>query len=317
MAEKKTTKLRKLIESNNMPVITTVAVALQAKMAEAAGFEAVSMAGAAAIAMVLGLSDTGLVTMTEMAENAQRIANSVNIPLIADCDTGFGNALNARRTVQSMIQAGVAGIHVEDQVAPKRCGFTKGKELISVEEAVGKYRAIVDMRNEMDKDFFIIARTDGRTAVGGSLEEAIKRAKAYKEEGGVDAIYVEAVQSIDEIKQIRAAVKGPLFCTTGAINPLPSIQQLKELGLNFILGNPISDVGNVAIWDMLVAIKQRGPEVLIEWQRAHKNHPLIWPNFFDLVGFPEVQKLEQKYLPAEAQAKYDKSQGIYDPRTRK
>jgi 2-methylisocitrate lyase-like PEP mutase family enzyme len=155
MKTKKSTRLRQLINRGEVLFRPLVAIPLQAQLAEAAGFEVIGISGAYTAAHILGLPDAGMITMTEMVENAQRICNAVNIPVIADGDTGFGNAINVRRTVQSMIQAGAAGVFIEDQVAPKRCGYVKGKEIISLEEAVGKFRAAVDARNELDKDFII------------------------------------------------------------------------------------------------------------------------------------------------------------------
>ncbi|MDH5364069.1 MAG: isocitrate lyase/PEP mutase family protein, partial [Dehalococcoidia bacterium] len=152
MAKKKSAVLRELIEREAILLRPCVAIALQAKMAEAVGFDALGISGSHTANHILGLPDAGLITMTEMVENIQRICNVVSIPVMADCDTGFGNAINVRRTVQSVVQAGAAGLFIEDQVAPKRCGFVKGKELISVEEAVGKFRAAVDARNELDPD---------------------------------------------------------------------------------------------------------------------------------------------------------------------
>ncbi len=320
MTKKKSTVLKELILSyhqrKKILIRPTVATALQAKMAEAVGFEALSISGANSCAQILGLPDAGLITMTEMAENIQRICNAVKIPVMSDCDTGFGNAINVRRTVQSVIQAGAAGLFIEDQRAPKRCGFVKGKEVISLEEAVGKYRAAVDVRNELDPDFIIMARTDARTAVGGSLEEAIKRAKAYREEAGVDAIYVEALQSREEIKQFRAAVDGPLMASTNAIKPRPTAQELQEMGMSIFHGIMFFKVGNAAMWDMLVTIKQRGPDAFMEWEEKNKDHPMAALNQFDLVGFPQVIEWEKKYLPPEDLSKYDKSLGVYDPRSR-
>jgi len=314
MAKKKSAVLRELIEREAILLRPCVAIALQAKMAEAVGFEALGISGSHTASHILGLPDAGLITMTEMVENIQRICNAVSIPVMADCDTGFGNAINVRRTVQSVIQAGAAGLFIEDQVAPKRCGFVKGKELISVEEAVGKYRAAVDARNELDPDFIIMARTDGRTAVGGSLEEAIRRAKAYQEEAMVDVIYVEALQSKEEIKEVRAALDGPLACSTQAIQPHPTLQELQALGMCLTLGIMFFEVGNVAMWDMLVAMKHRGLDPWIEWREKTKDHPMGGFGVFDLVGFPKVREWEERYLPKEEYlAKYDKSLGLYEP----
>jgi len=310
---KKSKVLRELINRKEILYRVGVALALDAKMAEAIGFEAVSISGANFASQVLGLPDAGLITMTEVAENARRIANAVNIPVMMDCDTGFGNAINVRRTVREMIQAGVDGMFIEDQLAPKRCGFVVGKELVSIEEAVGKYRAAVDARDELDPDFIIMARTDSRTAVGGSLEEAITRSKAYKE-AGVDISYVEALQSREEIKAVRAAVPGHLAVSVQAIRPLPTLQELEDLGCCMTLSNMFFHVGNVAKWDMLVEMKKRGLEPLNEWTEKYRNHPAAWPRIFELVGFSQVREWEEKYLsPDRLKTKYEESQGLFEP----
>lgn len=313
MVKKTSTVLRDLIGRGEVLFRPLVAIPLQAQMAEAVGFEVVGISGAYTAAHILGLPDAGMITMTEMVENVRHICNAVNIPVMADGDTGFGNAINVRRTVESMIRAGAAGMFIEDQVAPKRCGFVKGKEIIPIEEAVGKFQAAVDVRNELDKDFIIMARTDGRTAVGGSLEEAIRRANAYREEAGVDIIYVEAVQSREEIKQIRAAVDGPLACSFWDIEPYPTLQELQELGLCMTLGLMFFEAGFVAWWDMLVGLKEHGMEYWFEWREKVKDHPMSWQRVYDLVGFPAVRGWEEKYLPKEQLEKYGESAGLYDP----
>ena len=315
MRTKKSAVLRELIERHEIVLRPNVALALQAKMAEAAGFETIGISGSHTAAHILGLPDVGLMTMTEMVENVHRICNAVNIPVMADCETGYGNAINVRRAVQSMLRAGAAGVFIEDQVSPKRCGFVKGKELISVEEAVGKLRAAVDARNELDKDFIIMARTDARTAVGGSLEEAIRRAKVYREEAGVDVMYIEAIQSREEIRQARAALEGPLACSVQAVQPPPTLQELQELGMCMTLGIQFFMVGYVAWWDMLVALKQHGLEPWNEWREKTKDHSMSWFGVFDLLGFPKIREWEEKYLPKERLDKYEKSMGLYEPRT--
>lgn len=317
MLKSKSKVLRELIEREEILFRPNVAIALQAKMAEALGFEAVGVSGAHTAAHIFGLPDAGLITMTEAVENIRRICNAVTIPVMPDCDTGYGNAINVRRTVQLVIQAGAAGLFIEDQVAPKRCGFVKGKEVIPVEEAVGKFRAAVDVRNELDKDFVIMARTDARTAVGGSLEEAIRRAKAYREEAGVDVVYVEALQSREEIKKVRSVLDGPLACSSDAIQPQPTLKELQELGMCTTVGLSFFQVGYVAMWDMLAAMKEHGLDPWIEWSNKTKGHPVAGYRLFDLVGFPKVQEWEEKYLPKEYLDKYDKSMGLYDPHLRR
>ena len=309
----KTKVLRELINRKKILYRVAVAIALDAKMAEAVGFEAVSISGSNFASQVLGLPDAGLITMTEVVENARRIASAVNIPVMVDCDTGFGNAINVRRTVQEMIRAGIAGLFIEDQLAPKRCGFVVGKELISIEEAVAKYRAACDVRDEMDPDFVIMARTDGRTAVGGSLEEAITRSIAYKE-AGVDISYVEALQSREEVKAVRAVVPGHLAVSVQAIRPLPTLQELEDLGCCMTLSNMFFQVGNVAKWDMLVEMKKHGLEPFNEWWEQHRGHPAAFPRYFELVGFSQVREWEEKYLsPERLKSKYEESQGLFEP----
>ena len=307
---KKSTVLRNLINEKKILFRPLVAIALQAKMAEAVGFRVLGISGAYTAAHILGMPDAGLVTMTEMVENTRRICNAVNIPVIADGDTGHGNAINVRRTVQEVIQAGAAGMFLEDQVSPKRCGFVQGKEVISLEEAIGKIKAAVDVRNELDKDFIIMARTDARTAAGGSLEEAITRARAY-ELAGADVIYVEAIESREEIKIIRSNIKGPLACSAWNIKPYPSLKDLQDLGLCMTLGVMFFEAGLVADWDMLSTLKNHGLEYWYEWRNGVKDHPASWQKIYDLVGFPKIKELEGKYLPQENMVKYERSSGLY------
>jgi len=313
MATKKSTELRRLIEAEEILVRPGIAIAIHAQICEALGYKAVGLSGANMAAHVLGLPDAGLITATEVVENARRVANAVNIPVIVDCDTGFGNAINVRRTVRDVIQSGAAGLFFEDQVAPKRCGFVKGKQILSVEEAVGKYRAAVDMRNEMDPDFVIIARTDARTSVGGGMDEVIRRATAYRE-AGVDMLYIEALQSVGEIKRVRAEVDGPITATFRAIEPAPSLAEMQDYGLAMTSSTMAFKVGLVAMWDLLTDMKSRGLDPYNEFMERVKDHPLGGFGGFDLSGFPEVVEMENRYLPKEQMEKYDDTIGLYDPR---
>lgn len=314
MIKKKSTVLRELINRKEILYRVGVAIALDAKMAEANGFEAVGISGANFAGQVLGLPDAGLITMTEVVENARRICNAITIPAMVDLDTGFGNAINVRRTVREAILAGVSGFFIEDQVAPKRCGFLVGKELLDTEEAIGKFRAAVDARDELDPDVIVMARTDARTAVGGNLQEAIDRSKAYKEEGGVDVSYVEALQTREEIAAVRKGVPGHLAVSIQAIRPLPTLQELEDLGCCMTLSNMFFHVGTVAKWDMLVEMKKRGLEPYHEWVEQHRGHPAAWPRIFERVGFSQVREWEEKYLsPERMKAKYGQSQGLFEP----
>jgi 2-methylisocitrate lyase-like PEP mutase family enzyme len=176
---------------------------ITARMIEQAGFSAVYMTGAGTAAM-LGYPDYGLVTMSEMVDNAGRIAASVSVPVIADADTGYGNELNVVRTVREYEQRGVAGIHIEDQGFPKKCGHLENKVVIPLEDYVAKIRAAVSAKR--DRDFLIIARTDARAVVG--FEEAVRRANAALD-AGADMAFVEAPESLEEVAAVPRLVRGP------------------------------------------------------------------------------------------------------------
>jgi 2-methylisocitrate lyase-like PEP mutase family enzyme len=311
--EKKSTRFRRLLERREFFIKLGVGTAQQAQLAERAGFKVAAISGAMTSTTILGLPDAGFITLTELVENTERICRAVEIPVMVDCDTGFGNAINVRRTVGSVIRAGAAGLFIEDQVAPKRCGFVKGKEIISLEEAVGKYRAAVDARNELDPDFVIMARCDARGAVGGSLEEVIRRGKAYFD-AGVDIFYAEALQSREEIKQVRSALGDRwFFCTTFAITPPVRQKEMEELGLCMGLCL-IGQIGLYATYDFLMELKEQGLDADIELREKQKKHPLGFFGLFDVAGFPRVAEWEKKYLSPGTLKKYDESIGMYDPR---
>ena len=311
--EKKSTVLRRLLNGPGCLRVMFGSVAHHAQLAEYAGFKAFGLSGSKVSSWLYGLPDAGYLTQTELVENVRNICNAVKIPVLVDADTGHGNALGARRTVQLLIQAGAGGCFIEDQKAPKRCGFVKGKQLISIEEAAGKYRAVCDLRDELDPDFIIMARTDARGAVGGSLEECIRRGKAYKE-AGVDVLYVEALQSREELRAFREAIPNILFrVTESAIKPPMTAKEKDESGM-CMTSIHFANVGTVSMYDFLVDFRERGEEAWNEFNEKTKKHPLGGLGVFDLTGFPAVVKLEEKYLPKEELDKYSEpSLGLYDP----
>jgi 2-methylisocitrate lyase-like PEP mutase family enzyme len=202
-------KLRLLLAEGRLVVAPGAVDCITGRLIDQAGFPAAYMTGAGAAA-TMGYPDYGLLTMTEMVANASRIANSISVPLIADCDTGFGNELNAFRAIQEYERCGVAAVHLEDQVFPKRCGHVDNKEIVSREDYIAKIRAASAARRS--KDFCIIARTDARAVIG--FEEAIHRANEALA-NGADVAFVEAVQTMDEMEAVPKLVKGPCllnFC---------------------------------------------------------------------------------------------------------
>lgn len=241
-------ELRQLLAGDAIVVAPGVFDGLSAKIAEAAGFPALYVSGGA-ISRGMGYPDIGLVTFTEMVKRLEEIRAVTTVPLVVDADTGYGNAINVIRTVRAYEQAGAAALHLEDQVAPKRCGHYEGKEVVSRHEMVQKIRAAVDARQ--DPDFIIIARTDARDVLG--LDEAIERAHAYAE-AGADMIFVESPASVEEIQRIaREVTEVPLLINMfwGGKTPLVPPAELEAMGYKLMIVP--SDLQRAAIRAMQLA----------------------------------------------------------------
>jgi 2-methylisocitrate lyase-like PEP mutase family enzyme len=224
-------RLRTLLRQDGMVVAPGAYDCITARLIEQAGFAAVYMTGAGTAAS-LGYPDFGLVTMSEMVGNAGRIAAAVGVPVIADADTGYGNELNVVRTVQDYERAGVAGIHIEDQVSPKRCGHLDDKEIVPREDWLAKIRAAAASRQ--DPDFLIIARTDSRAMAG--FEEAIARANAALD-AGADMAFVEAPQTLEEIAAVPKLVKGPCLLNVvwGGKTPQIDLREAETMGFKLAI----------------------------------------------------------------------------------
>ena len=261
--------------------------ALSARLVEQAGFDAVYMTGFGTTASLIGRPDVGLLSGAEMVDNARRIAAAVDVPVIADADTGYGNALNVVRTVQLYEQAGVAGIQLEDQVMPKKCGHMSGKALIGVDEMAGKVHAAAAARR--DPDLVIVARTDA-VAVHG-LDDAISRARTYAE-AGADVLFVEAPTSEADIERVATELAGlaPLVFNwaEGGRTPPLSLERMTELGFSLVL-YPIGTLlaATAGMRSLLETLRRDGVPSL-------QGLP-SFGEFTDLIGLPEVQDLEQRF----------------------
>jgi carboxyvinyl-carboxyphosphonate phosphorylmutase len=279
--------LRKLLDGTE-PILAPGAYdALSARLIEAAGFSAVYMTGFGTSASLLGRPDVGLLGMSEMVDNARRIVEAVEVPVIADADTGYGNPLNVIRTVHEYERAGVAAIHIEDQVAPKKCGHMEGKQLIPADEMVAKLRAAVEARRT---DLVLIARTDARAVEG--LEAALERARRYRE-AGADMIFFEAPQSESEIQSVAESLRDvPLLFNwaEGGKTPPLGYARLRELGFRIIIF-PLSALlaATRGVREVLATIRQDGTPTaaLAELPR--------FGEFLDFIGLPEIQRLEQRF----------------------
>jgi len=246
-------KFSAMLKSGKMIVAPGAIDCITGKLIDQAGFEAAYMTGAGTSA-TLGYPDYGLITMTEMVANASRIANSISIPLISDADTGYGNELNMFRTVQEFERAGVAAIHVEDQVFPKRCGHLENKELVSREDYVAKIRAAAAAKRT--PDFTIIARTDARAVAG--FDEAIARAQLALA-NGADAVFVEAPQTMEEVEKVPRLVKGPclLNMVRGGKTPEIALGDAERMGyaISILPGLLLGNI--IAICDQTLAETKR------------------------------------------------------------
>jgi 2-methylisocitrate lyase-like PEP mutase family enzyme len=211
------------------------------------------------------------------------------------------------RTLREYIGAGVAGLHMEDQVNPKRCGHVAGRLVIPIEEAVGKIRAAVDTRNELDPDFVIVARTDARGASGGSLDEAIRRANAYLE-AGADLAFVEGPTSADEVQRICRDVKGRVFYNMTGVSPRFTLAEMRDLGIAVCISpNAMLRSALGAMHDLAVQMKAEGPAAETKFMEAFKQHPL--GDLHTFAGFDQVRAWEREYLGEEAMKKYADSVG--------
>ncbi len=282
-----TQKLRQLLERPEIMVIPGIYDCLGAKLAEQLGFEVIATSGFGIAASTLGLPDYGLLTATEMFYSVGRIAQSVNIPLIADLDTGYGNALNVMRTVKDAVQLGLAGILLEDQEWPKKCGHFEGKRVIPTAEHAGKIRAAVQARGE--SNLAIIARTDARAPLG--LQEAIDRGRAYIA-AGADILFVEAPQSVEELKAIVAAFPDvPLVANMieGGKTPQLSASELQQLGFKIVFF-PVTTL--LAATQVMTACLR---QLKAQGTTANLKDLVSFKDFQELIGVSKYLQIEQQF----------------------
>jgi carboxyvinyl-carboxyphosphonate phosphorylmutase len=270
--------------------------ALSARLVEGAGFEAVYMTGFGTSASLLGRPDVGLLTFSEMVDNARRLVQAVKVPVIADADNGYGNPINVVRTVKEYEAAGVSAVHIEDQVIPKKCGHLEGKQVIDASEMVEKVRAAVEARHA--EEFVIIARTDARAVEG--MDGALERASLYRD-AGADALFVEAPRSEEEVSAVAEAFPDvPLlfnWLEGGETPPVP-LERLKELGFGLIIF-PLSAMlaATRAIRETLAKIHADGSPISVMEDRL-----LPFEEFTDLIGLPEIEDLEERFEDKEVRA---------------
>jgi carboxyvinyl-carboxyphosphonate phosphorylmutase len=284
---KKTTLFKKLMLDEEILVMPGAHDALSAKVIEQVGFKAVTMGGYAASAASLAKPDVSLLTLTEYVNIARNIIQAVDIPLFVDGDTGHGNVTNVQRTVRVFENAGVAGLFIEDQVFPKRCGHMEGKQIIPALEMVAKIKAAVDAR--VDEDLVIMARTDA-IAVSG-IDEAIERGNRYAE-AGADLIFVEAPTSKEEMMRINSEINAPMNAIQieGGKTPMLTVKELEELGFNVVV------YPNVTVYATAWALRQLWEGLKKNGSTKHYQDNIIpFDEFNTLVGLDKIRELESFY----------------------
>jgi 2-methylisocitrate lyase-like PEP mutase family enzyme len=296
MTERMTTRLKQLIGGGRCIVAPGVADAFGARMVAMEGFEACYMTGFGTSLTRLGMPDIGLLTMGEMVDNAARIADACAMPLVADADTGYGNPMNVRRTIREYERAGVAGVHLEDQSWPKRCGHLAGKRVVPIAEMEAKLKAAVDSRR--DGDFVVIARTDAIAVEG--FDAALERAERYRA-AGADMLFVEAPTSMQQLETVGARLRGtPLLFNMAASGKTPDLDNATMARLGFrlaIFPNWLLLAAIPAMRRMLRELKTKGSVADIRGEVA------TFKEFTEIAGLPEVQELEARYgLPEDQRA---------------
>ena len=281
-------KIRKLVYDKSKPLVFPgVYDAITARIAEKTGFEAMFQTGYGTSAALLGMPDYGFIGPTETIENSRRICRAVSAPVIVDADTGYGNPLSVWKLVNELESIGAAGVFLEDQKWPKRCGHMSGKEVVSKEEYGEKLRAALDARKS--KDFVVVARTDSRATEG--LEAAIKRGLYYKDIGA-DAIFIEAPKSFEEMRKIGKSIDAPLVANMieGGATPMSSSSDLNKIGFNLIL-YPLSVLyaNTFATMEVLKQLRKKGTTSGV------KDRLVSFDQFNEIVELARFKKMENRY----------------------
>ena len=278
-------KLRKILKKNKLHIMPCCYDPLSAKMIEQAKFDLSFMSGFATAAAKLGLPDTGLISYGEVIDQGRNICDSVNIPIIGDGDTGYGNAINIRRTVRGFYKAGFAAVMIEDQVSPKRCGHTRGKQVVALDEAIGRIKAAVDEKKS-GSDILIMARTDARFDHG--LDEAITRMKKFQELGA-DILFIEGPKNKNEMIEICNKLTGikMINLVEGGDTPLLKPKELESMGFN-IAAYPLT----------ILSAAMKATKIVLENFQNNKNNKNMLMSFSEMqkiIGFDDYFKLEKKY----------------------
>jgi len=308
--QQKRQKFRELLSRESLTVMPGGFSPLYARLAEQAGFESFFLAGSQLSAFLYGVPDNGIIGLRELADHARHMAARTDIPIFIDADTGFGNAVNVHFTVQECMRAGVAALQIEDQEAPKKSGTAAGRRCIPLAEAVGKIQAAIAARDELDPDFAICARCDAIGAEDGSFEDALKRCIAYVRDGGADFVWLNSVETRDQLRRACAEIPAPVLTIWGGSDAPPTLPEYEELGVRIALYPVMAATSGLhAAWELLCDFKARGTVALRDWDARVANSPWGRPDTKALLGAGKIREIEERYLPAHQRRDYASTWG--------
>jgi len=313
IAQAKRVRLQSLIHrQDKVLAVTHPPTAAHGRIMDWCGIEAGFVGTSGVVGTYTGLSDVGTATMSECMRIGQWIAQSVTYPIILDGDTGHGGIMAVRRLVHECIKAGIAGVRIDDQpIEGKRMTGSAGIEVVPMAQAIARYRAAVDAKNELDPNFVIMAQCYAGNAHGNSLERSIARLKAYREEAGVDWVQFEYPRSTDEIKRVRAAIAGPFSFMKGGLGRYLSLKEHLELGVTIAWYPPLAhQVTWQALWNFMQAFNKKEMGAWDDFIAASAANPC--PNPLDVgpdgEGLAKQRQLEEKYFSSDLLAKYSKGE---------
>jgi 2-methylisocitrate lyase-like PEP mutase family enzyme len=316
-ASEKRAKFRAALARDSLTVMPGGCSPLFAMMAEEVGFETFFFAGSQMSAFLLGVPDVGILGLHDVVEHARHAAARANVSILLDCDTGYGNALNVHFAVHELVRSGVSGISIEDQESPKKSATSAGRRLISKDEAVGKYRAAIAARDEVDPSFVICARCDALGAEGGSFEDALERSVAYVEDGGADLVWLNSVETRSDLERACREIPAPvLVIWGGADEPEPTLEEYAQLGARIVLYPTIAaSAGAQAAWTILSALAQEGQVGMARWRERIASGTYGGANVGHLLGTDDLRELEERFLPVDQQRDYQTTWGHGGHRT--
>jgi len=305
-ATAKRKRFRALLARKDILVMPGGFSPVYARAAELAGFESFFLAGSQMSGFLAGVPDTGIIGLRDIVDHARHVATATAIPVLLDADTGFGNAVNVYYSVKEMVRAGVAGMQLEDQEAPKKSGTGGGRRCIPLDEGVGKIRAACAARDEVDPEFVVCARVDTIGAENWSMGDTVARAVAYANEGGADLVWLNAVQKREQLKEVCAKTPKPVLCNWWSdVEPPPSLDEFAALGTRVALYPTFTaQAGLQAAWELLHDFKARGQAAMDDWKKRAAANPYGLADYRAITGNATVRELEQNYLPQSAQRDY-------------